>query len=407
MEITYVNQPLDGADRRLGDHLNGLLRQLQPPFERMLVAVAFAKSSGVSRIAEGLEYFRARGGNVQAIVGISRRGTSKQALEALMGLCDRVIIFHNPGYTFHPKFYLFDSHSVAIALVGSGNLTGGGLYTNYEHSLKLDLDLTRTVDANIRNRLVAVWDGLAASPTRIARNLDRSLFEELVARNHLIDEAVERGADETTEVQAEIGVGREPDEEEQGAPIFSPFPVAAAPPIPRASIARPGRPSPAPVRAQRERRQEEVLFAEIPRAATRWNQANFDQRNFIDFFHADTPGNLRLWHVSGVGRVAREAEIRPGVTVRSRNFRIELGAAAGLAYPANGRPIAVFVRRAPREFHYMLLLPGSAHYQQAENILARYARSRPGRMRRERIPRATAAREWPESPLWRVSAAHA
>ena len=43
------------------------------------------------------------------------------------------MVFHNPlPHTFHPKLYLFKSDDHAEMVMGSGNLTEGGLYTNYE-----------------------------------------------------------------------------------------------------------------------------------------------------------------------------------------------------------------------------------------------------------------------------------
>lgn len=143
-----------------------------------------------------------------------------------------------------------------------------------------------------------------------------------------------------------------------------------------------------------------ILVAELPRASNRWNQANFDQESFNNFFHANTPGDLKLWHVRDDGTIAPYPEVRPGVTVRSRNFRIELSAAAGLEYPSSGKPIGVFVPIGPKQFRYMLIMPGSRYNKQVDDLLTRHAPSRRGRVRRVQIPIATAQHEWVECPLW-------
>lgn len=56
-------------------------------------------------------------------------------------------------------------------------------------------------------------------------------------------------------------------------------------------------------------------------------------------------------------------EDRPCVTVASDNFRVELEAASGLDYPAEGRPIGVFVRISVRMFAYYLSMPGAPSYE--------------------------------------------
>jgi hypothetical protein len=63
-------------------------------------------------------------------------------------------------------------------------------------------------------------------------------------------------------------------------------------------------------------------------------------------------------------------EVRPSVAVRSQNYRFELEAAAGLPYPANGRPIGIFVRIATRTFRYRLLMPDDRLYGQVDNFLS-------------------------------------
>lgn len=147
----------------------------------------------------------------------------------------------------------------------------------------------------------------------------------------------------------------------------------------------------------------EVLLAEIPRASNRWGQANFNKEDFTGFFGANSRRRLMLWNVHEDRSIAAQPEVRPGVSVKSRNFRIELGAAAGRAYPTNGRPIGVFVRTAAMEFRYMLLMPGTRHHQRAAEILAQYSTSPRSRARRLRMRLEDVRNVWPDLPLWPAS----
>jgi hypothetical protein len=86
--------------------------------------------------------------------------------------------------------------------------------------------------------------------------------------------------------------------------------------------------------------------------------------------------------------------------VRSRNFRVELGAAAGLSYPTGARPIALFVAIEPRSFLYMLVMPASPHYSTVADILERWSRSPRNQVKRVTLSVEDLRSEWPASPFW-------
>jgi len=101
------------------------------------------------------------------------------------------------------------------------------------------------------------------------------------------------------------------------------------------------------------------LFAEIPRSGNRWNQANFDVGTFESFFGATAGDNSQRILLRNVesAKVLGDIEIRPSVSVRSRNYRFELEAAAGLTYPDTGRPVGIFIRLSTRMFIYRIYMP--------------------------------------------------
>ena len=106
------------------------------------IVVAWARRSGVGllRSALGEENLV----NVDVVVGMANRGTSAEALALLRSMTRRVFVYHKHHLqTFHPKVYLFDDGQSpptdAVLLVGSSNLTGGGLYQNIEGNLTLGL----------------------------------------------------------------------------------------------------------------------------------------------------------------------------------------------------------------------------------------------------------------------------
>ena len=159
-----------------------------------------------------------------------------------------------------------------------------------------------------------------------------------------------------------------------------------------------------------------MLVAEIPSSNNRWKQANFHRDDYVNFFGA-TPGVARLVvfrHVKANGTMAEYERDRHAITVKSRNFRFELAAAAGVPYPdpERGRPIGVFIRVGTRAFFYRLLLPGDGEYGVVSDLLTRRAGPpkithdrrlrRRQRMRSVRMTVAELRREWTDAPFWRL-----
>jgi len=129
--MELINQPFTG---QLGNRLIGLLDSQD--YRTLNIAVAFAKNSGVLRIKDAIERFRKRGGKVNVCVGVDLGGTSYEALTALLLHTDSLSVVHSEkGQTFHAKIYQFLGNDKGLIVVGSHNLTGGGLWTNFESSV--------------------------------------------------------------------------------------------------------------------------------------------------------------------------------------------------------------------------------------------------------------------------------
>lgn len=196
---------------QLGSYLERALRD--PQWDQFHAAVAFAKYSGVSQIEEALAQFVHRGGRVRISVGVDLRGTSREGLEALLGAVgpeNEVWICHNEARsTFHPKVYLFANDRTADALVGSGNLTEGGLYTNYEAAWRLTLDLTDPEDRGLYEEIVGVLDSWCDPDLGTSRLLDAEFLEQLVDRGYVPDEARSHAVDSSEDAEERSGGEKE------------------------------------------------------------------------------------------------------------------------------------------------------------------------------------------------------
>ena len=138
-KIRFVAQPF-GDGRDLRDFIHEVAEE--PLLTRLDVVVAWAKRSGLSRLKRDLETIGTRGAETRIIVGIDEGGATRQGLELARALFGTVHVFHDrSGRTFHPKVYLARGDTSARLMVGSHNLTAGGVYFNYEAGLEAELEL--------------------------------------------------------------------------------------------------------------------------------------------------------------------------------------------------------------------------------------------------------------------------
>lgn len=264
------------------------------------------------------------------------------------------VCVHDRPAIFHPKVCWFANAKGGTLITGSGNLTMGGLKGNWEAFSvtalsKLEVSSLRTQ-----------WDHWKVRLAQFLKDpSDPGAISE-AAKNTAWQSRKKLGAPASAQEAVSVEV--------------------AAPPS--VDVSAP------------------VLIAEIPKAKDRWNQANFDKQSFIGFFGANLLKQKRivLQHVDASGNPG-VAESRPSVAVKSKNYRFELAAAAGLKYPKSGRPIAVFVRDALGLFRYRLVMPSDTSFGSASQALDSLMPPSAGKMRRIEITVTELAALWPGCPL--------
>lgn len=239
MTLELVNQP-DG-ELRLGDLL---LRELSSDkWDQLRGAVAFARWSGVRHIAEPLAAF-AKERSVNLSVGVDYFGTSYEALAGLLEVLgegsDRLCVFHNRHPMrpiFHPKLYLFRSEREALLVAGSGNLTKGGLFTNYEAGICATLYPERDDDRAILDEVdqaLATWtdtdSGLAVPLTAV-------VLDQLLEDGFVLPEKSLEGEEEEPSA-GEDGPTGSGDKRSTASLIFGSAAVAKAPMPPKLVQAR-------------------------------------------------------------------------------------------------------------------------------------------------------------------------
>lgn len=157
----------------------------------LAIAVAWARESAVLSLTPVLRQFLEAGGRLRLTVGVGLQGTSTEALEALLDL-ERfgdiaVFVYHNEATeeTFHPKIYLFTAPDNGRLIVGSSNLTDGGLSTNIEAALDVETAVDAPAIVEAGRRLGELRD---TTDSRV-RRLDRAFIGELTASRYVVPEA--------------------------------------------------------------------------------------------------------------------------------------------------------------------------------------------------------------------------
>lgn len=156
--MELLNQPFTG---QLG---NRLIEQLESAdYHTLNVAVAFAKTSGVLRLKDSIQNFRDKGGVVNINVGVDLGVTSYEALQSLLLCTDSLNVVHSEkSQTFHSKVYHFLGDEKGVIIVGSNNMTGGGLWTNFESSSYINISMKEPDDVKKVKALEQYFQGLAA-----------------------------------------------------------------------------------------------------------------------------------------------------------------------------------------------------------------------------------------------------
>ncbi len=220
--MEFIAQP--EAPFRIGDFLKKSFAD--PRWTEFRAAVAFVKRSGTKHIREPLEAFSRAGHIVKMSAGVDAGGTSAEGLADLLQAVDTrggVFVFKNANSsTFHPKVYLFRNAAEAEIVVGSGNLTEGGLYTNYEASFLVRLDLAVPADVAVLEAVLKELDTWSTPAPGLCYPLDYAVLEQLALGGHVPDESRAWGDEKVAAA----------DQKAQGSELFSRHSVPSAPKVP-------------------------------------------------------------------------------------------------------------------------------------------------------------------------------
>ena len=206
------------SDKSMGDFIQETLNGEHGKFDSFQASVAFAKRSGVQHIEDALKAFIGNGKTARIVVGVDLGGTTIEGLEALLdalGETGELLVNHDEGAftTFHPKIYFFEGSDNSILIVGSGNLTQGGLYSNDEGFAIMELDPLNPDDLAVIDQYKENFGKWCDEDSETVRRVDIDFIEALKDAGYIPSEAfVPVEADEAAYGDADKGAD-EPEED--------------------------------------------------------------------------------------------------------------------------------------------------------------------------------------------------
>jgi hypothetical protein len=401
MAVEHLIGPNAG---RAGDVIVSELRSGN--WSRLTAVVAFARTSGVRHVEAPLKDLIANGGRADLTLGVDLLGTTFEAAWYLMHAVSprgRVLLASSePGATFHPKVFIFSdaapsdanasralrSVTNALVVIGSSNLTGGGLYGNDEASTVWHPELAEPDDNAAWISLVkALVPWLTPRDPAIVGTATAACLTKMARAGRLPQELA---------LPALRGpAGQHPSRQRvpspRSRPRRPPPPALVGPPPP---ALHPG-PTASPPGLS-------VLIARLAfGGARRWPQWELNAEVLGTFFGVTIAGStVSREGVTRAGSLTAP-ESTPLVIGTNRNRRLEFPEPDGRPDPTPDPALLVVVDRRPGPFRYAVLLPADAEYSAVGALnrssvpVGQYVE----RTRRVVVPYSVLAAVWPSCPL--------
>lgn len=157
--------------------------------QRIIVSVAFVNSGGVKLLEAE---FKKHSAKTTAFIGIRNDITSLQGAKRLLdlGITLYVVDTGSRRVIYHPKIYLVRGKGKTKLIIGSANLTAGGLNNNIEASILADCDMTDAADRLLVESIEKGFDEQPAEyPKNVLKITTAAQLDKLHEKGLLVDEA--------------------------------------------------------------------------------------------------------------------------------------------------------------------------------------------------------------------------
>ncbi len=155
---------------------------------RVIISTAFMSESGLLSIEKAV---RKVADKTEMYVGIRNGITTAQALEKALSTGCKLYAVDTGSRTriFHPKMYFSVGKDTGQIIIGSANLTLGGLNSNIEASIFEALNLANSDDAGLVAQITDRFDTMLSDyPKHVFAVTAQAQIDDLLAAGRVIDE---------------------------------------------------------------------------------------------------------------------------------------------------------------------------------------------------------------------------
>lgn len=186
-----VSQSTDSVGRLLINSLQ------DKKFKYFTALVAFASEDGVTGISDHIIKSKKHLKEIKIFVGVDQKGTSKEALEALLSLkVKSFVYFTTSRIIYHPKIYLLEGDKDCKVIIGSSNLTTSGLFRNIEASLIVEFRKPDIDGKKLLRQINDYFKSILSGKNTNIHKLTKKLIQDLVKIDIIPTEAERRNIQE-------------------------------------------------------------------------------------------------------------------------------------------------------------------------------------------------------------------
>lgn len=173
MDLELISQiQMSSNDKTLAEIIIEILeKDCYSSFKILTAFVSYGGISGLSDVINKSSIYEKK-----AIIGIDNKITSVEALDEMLRIGFTCKVAHNSSsFIYHPKLYLFENVQSYSVIIGSGNLTTGGLVYNDECFVRITGDKLDSFYLQVNSLFNQLW----SSDNENIKQVDDLLINEL------------------------------------------------------------------------------------------------------------------------------------------------------------------------------------------------------------------------------------
>ena len=187
MKVSLLSQFSNfGSEKSVASAIISVLRTSN--YHKCRAMVAFANYGGVSGLADEITKSCLKEKSI--VVGIDNKITTVEALQELIDLGFDGKVYHtSSGEIFHPKFYLFENDKDFTLIVGSNNMTSGGMALNDECSILVEGTKDESIYYEADETFNRIWNTDEYKDKPIIMPLTPEIIERLYVQEYILSES--------------------------------------------------------------------------------------------------------------------------------------------------------------------------------------------------------------------------